>query len=129
MIPHVHRLSTISARLPAYYALTAGNARPCTCKRTRLTHCASIRLLSSDSSPPFLLCSQFLLLIFLFFFSPFPFSIHAEKFKRSFSFYAIFQIILNISYRGRSLRKKEIESFQCWKVAYDLEPCRRCGLQ
>lgn len=38
MIPHADWLSTISAHLPAYYALAAGNARPCTCERVWLTH-------------------------------------------------------------------------------------------
>lgn len=47
MIPHVDRLSAISARLPAYYALAAGNARSCTCD------CAPGLLTASSCSPPF----------------------------------------------------------------------------
>lgn len=80
-----------TSRSPVIYDFRASTCilRPhsweCTCKRTRLTHCASIRFLSSDSSPPFFFCSQFLLLISLSFFSPFRFSIHVEKFVFFFS--------------------------------------------
>ena len=133
MIPHVHWLSTISAHLPAYYALAAGNARPCTCERASLTHNARAFVCTHPS-----LLRLFPLGRFLLRFSVSSAHTHTHTHSLSLSLcfsdlcvadifdVAVENLFITIKVRGR----REFGSSQCWKTTTcDLDSRWRCGLQ